>query len=80
MENKKQEESNNQPKEEIVLKCASCGANLSENVKKCEYCGSLNPNFKPKELKLDKLKLNKNLFGGVFGNVFDDVLNNFDGE
>jgi ribosomal protein L37E len=40
-----------QEKKEIKLKCASCGASLNLEDKKCAYCGTINPNYKPKEYK-----------------------------
>lgn len=83
MEDKKQEDKNNLNSNDVVVKCSSCGAGLSENLKKCEYCGSINPNFKPKELKTNSKQLlekQKKMFGGLFGNVFDEILNNIDEE
>ena len=67
----------------IKIKCASCGASLSFEEKKCSYCGSLNPNYKEKEIKeIKPPKQTKQVgvFGGLFGNVFTDILNNFDEE
>lgn len=80
MENEKQTNEEHQNDKNKILKCSSCGANLTENFKKCEYCGSLNPNYQQKELKQTKQAINKskNMFGGLFGNVFDEILNNFD--
>ena len=67
---------------EIKLKCASCGAGLNLEDKKCSYCGTINPNYKPKEIKEIKppkqLNGQKGMFGGLFGNVFGDILDNFD--
>ena len=73
-----------QKDQEIKLKCISCGASLNLEDKKCAYCGTVNPNFKAKEVKeLKPPKQNikqKGVFGGLFGNVFEDILNNFDEE
>jgi len=73
-----------QKKSEIKLKCASCGASLSMEDKKCAYCGTINPNYKQKEVKEIKplkQKLNQTgMFGELFGNIFEDILNNFDEE
>lgn len=72
------EENSKEKQEEKVIKCASCGANLNSDRKKCEYCGSVNPNYKPKEITLNKQSLSKkNIFGGIFGNVFEDILDKF---
>ena len=70
---------------EIVIKCKSCGASLNLHEKHCSYCGTLNPNYNKKEVKEIKPQKNQktgmgSLFGGLLGNVFDDVLKNFDEE
>ncbi len=71
-----------QNEKEIKIKCASCGASLNLTDKKCEYCGSMNPNYKQKEIKdikmPQKVVKNKGIFGELFGNVFEDILDNFD--
>lgn len=73
-----------QKDKEIKLKCVSCGASLNFEDKKCAYCGTINPNYKPKEIKEltpPKVSTNqKTMFGGLFSNVFEDILNNFDEE
>ena len=73
-----------QKNEEVKLKCVSCGASLNLEDKKCAYCGTINPNYKKKEIKeLTPPKVStkhKTMFGGLFGNVFEDILNNFDEE
>lgn len=67
---------------EIKLKCSSCGASLKIEEKKCSYCGTINPNYKPKEVKEIKpskqISKQASVFGGLFGNIFEDILNNFD--
>lgn len=82
MENFEQNDENQKTKE-LELKCESCGANLSEYTKKCEYCGSINSNYKPKELKELKpdkqmFEKSKRMFGGFFGNVFEEFFDDFD--
>ena len=70
--------------QKVKLKCSSCGASLKFEEKKCSYCGTINPNYKPKEIK--EIKQPKRfvqktgVFGGLFGNVFEDILNDFDEE
>lgn len=70
--------------QEVKLKCSSCGASLKFEEKKCSYCGTINPNYKPKEVKeikpLKQISKQASIFGGLFGNVFGDILNNFDEE
>ena len=67
---------------EIKIKCVSCGASLSIDEKKCSYCGSINPNYKPKEIKEIKpakqVIRHAGVFGELFGNLFNDILDNFD--
>lgn len=69
---------------EIVLKCVSCGASLKLEEKKCSYCGTINPNYKPKAIKEIKPKKGfiqkTGMFGDLFGNVFEDIFNDFDEE
>lgn len=69
---------------EVKLKCASCGASLNLEDKQCSYCGTINPNYKPKEIKEltppKPIGKQKSMFGGLFGNVFGDILDNFDEE
>jgi len=63
---------------EIKIKCASCGASLGLDEKKCSYCGSINPNFKPKEVK--EIKPPKQVIrqAGLFGDFFGNIFNDFD--
>ncbi len=79
MDKKEKEE---KEEKEVKLKCASCGASLNFEDKKCSYCGTINPNYKPKETKEIKppkqLGRQKGMFGGLFPNVFGDIFNNFD--
>lgn len=68
---------------EIKTKCVSCGASLNLENKKCAYCGTINPNYKQKEvkdIKPSKQTINKmeRMLGGLFGNVFEDILEKFD--
>ena len=65
-------------KKDIKIKCASCGAGLSLDEKKCSYCGSINPNYKPKEVK--ELKPPKRVIkqAGLFGDLFGNIFNDFD--
>lgn len=37
--------------EQVKLNCKSCGAALKNDEKVCGYCGTTNPNYKPKEVK-----------------------------
>ena len=58
--------------EQVKLNCKSCGATLKQDAKVCEYCGTTNPNYKPKEVK--QIKPNINTFsdissGGFLGGV-----------
>lgn len=73
----------NNKEKEVKLKCASCGANLNLEDKKCAYCGSANPNYKPKaikELTPPKQNVSMGMFGSFFNNVFEDILEKFDKE
>ena len=58
-----------QKDKDIKLKCASCGASLNLEDKKCSYCGTINPNRKLKEIKeLTPPKAvgkQKSMFGGL---------------
>lgn len=62
---------------EIKLKFKNCGAIIQLYEKKCSYCGSINPNYKQKEIKPPKIK-EQDIFKGLFGNVFADILDDFE--
>lgn len=61
----------NKKDDKIKHKCLSCGANFSDNDKNCQYCGSLNPNYREvKDIKPSEQGDGLNtLFGGVFGSL-----------
>lgn len=67
---------------EIKIKCVSCGAGLNLEDKKCAYCGTVNPNYKQKEIKEltppKQVLKQASVLKGLFGNVFEDILQNFD--
>lgn len=71
-----------QKDKEIKIKCVSCGAGLNLEDKKCAYCGSINPNYKEKEIKnltpSKQLLKQTGMLKGLFGNIFEDILENFD--
>ena len=71
-----------QKEKQIKIKCDSCGASLTLNEKKCSYCGCINPNFKPSEIKQivpqNHVYKQKSVLKGLWGNVFEDILQKFD--
>lgn len=60
--------------QEKTYKCSSCGAALKEDEKNCDYCGSINPNFKDKSKDVSKQSYGTkgglaDIFGGMFANI-----------
>lgn len=55
----------------MEYKCSSCGANVLDTKKCCEYCGTTNPNYKKEDIELPNAN-----FDTISNSSLNEVLKN----